>query len=139
MDERLTKLEQALEDLREENRQLRRDLDDLRERLIQNEVAAVSDQVHETETAIRRPFRGRWTYIILIACAVVVPVVALTVWHTNALWSTVIGAINALVVYFVGPGAVRLLAEGLLRAIPGVLLGQTARITVDTMRKKKAR
>ena len=139
MDERLTRLEQALEELRAENRQLRRDLSELQERLIQGEVAAVADQVEANDTAIRRRFRGRWTWVILIACIVVVPVFALTIWHQNALVSTVIGAVNALVVYFVGPGAVRLLIEGLLRAIPGVVLGQTARITVDNMRKRKAR
>lgn len=139
MDERLTQLEQAIEELRTENRQLRRDLSELQERLIQGEVAAVADQCEANDTAIRRRFRGRWTWVILVASIVVVPVLALTIWHQNAVVSTVIGAVNALVVYFIGPGAVRLLIEGLLRAIPGVVLGQTARITVDNMRKRKAR
>lgn len=139
MDERLARLEQALEELRAENRQLRRDLTELQERLVNEEAAAVVDQVAETDTAIRRRIRGRWIYAILITCIVVAPVALLTLWHTNAFISTGIGAINALIIYFIGPGAVRLLAEGLLRAIPGILLGQTARITVDSMRKKKAR
>ncbi|HYF93518.1 MAG TPA: hypothetical protein VD969_14995 [Symbiobacteriaceae bacterium] len=139
MEDRIAKLEQALVELRAENGQLRQDLADLRERLIHSEAAAVAENVRETDTAIRKRFKGRWTYIVLIASIVVVPVIALTIWHQTPLVSTVIGALNALVVYFIGPGAVRLLAEGLLRAIPGVLLGQTARITVDSMRKKKAR
>ncbi|HWI63506.1 MAG TPA: hypothetical protein VNT75_16840 [Symbiobacteriaceae bacterium] len=139
MDERLTRLEQALEELRAENQALRRDISELQERLIQGEAAAVADQVEANDTAIRRRFRGRWTWVILVASIVVVPVLALTIWHQNAVVSTVIGAVNALVVYFIGPGAVRLLIEGLLRAIPGVVLGQTARITVDNMRKRKAR
>ena len=139
MEERLARLEQALDQLRTENGQLRQDLAEVRERLIQREAAAVAEGVHQTETAIRGRFKSRWTYVILIACIVVVPVVALTIWHANPVTSTAIGALNALIVYFIGPGAVRLLAEGLLRAIPGILLGQTARITVDTMRKKKAR
>ena len=139
MDERLARLEQALEELRAENRQLRRDLTGLQERLASEEAAAVVDQVAETETSIRRRLKGRWIYALLIACIVVAPVVLLTVRHKNAFLTTAVGAVNALIVYFIGPGAVRLLAEGLLRAIPGVLLGQTARITVDSMRKKKAR
>lgn len=139
MEDRLARLEQALEDLRSENGELRQELADLRERLIQSEAAAVADEVHETDNAIRRRFKGRWSVVILIASIVVVPILALTIWHANAVVSTAIGALNALVVYFIGPGAVRLLVEGLLRAIPGVLLGQTARITVDNMRKKKAR
>jgi len=139
VEDRIAKLEQALVELRAENGQLRQDLADLRERLIHSEAAAVAENVRETDTAIRKRFKGRWTYIVLIASIVVVPVIALTIWHQTPLVSTVIGALNALVVYFIGPGAVRLLAEGLLRAIPGVLLGQTARITVDSMRKKKAR
>ncbi|HWI52969.1 MAG TPA: hypothetical protein VNT01_12595 [Symbiobacteriaceae bacterium] len=139
MEERLARLEQALEELRAENGLLRRDLTELQERLANEEAAAVVDQVAETETAIRRRIKGRWIYAVLIASIVVAPVVLLTLRHTNAFVSTGVGALNALILYFIGPGAVRLLAEGLLRAIPGVLLGQTARITVDSMRKKKAR
>lgn len=146
VDERLARLEQALEELRAENRQLRRDLTELQDRLTESETAAAAaeaetevETAEAVEAAERQRVKGRWGYVALIAGLVAVPILALTIWHANTFWSAVIGAVNALIVYFIGPGAVRLLVEGLLRAIPGVLLGQTARITVDNMRKKKAR
>jgi cation transport ATPase len=145
VDERLARLEQALEELRAENRELRRDLTELQERLTQTEMAATEAEADTAETAesaeatARQRAKGRWGYFALVSGLVAVPILAWTIWHANTFWSAVIGAVNALIVYFIGPGAVRLLAEGLLRAIPGVLLGQTARITVDSMRKKKAR
>lgn len=138
MDERIARLEQALEELRAENRELRRDLTALQERLSQDETAAAEVEA-DAESNAQKRFKARWGYVALISGLVAVPVLAWTIWHANTFWSAVIGAVNALIVYFIGPGAVRLLAEGLLRAIPGVLLGQTARITVDSMRKKKAR
>lgn len=139
MDERLARLEQAIAELRAENELLRRDLTDMRERLLQSETAAGAEPVQETNTALRGRSRSRWTWVVLGSCIVVVPILAVTLWHQSPVVSTGIGAVNALVVYFIGPGAIRLLIEGLLRAIPGVVLGQTARITVDNMRKRKAR
>jgi len=138
VDERLARLEKALEELKAENRELRAEMKALRDRLIEETADNIVENA-SAATPVRSKFRGRWTAIIALVCLVVVTVTVFTVWHPNAFWSTVVASVNALVVYFVGPGAVKLLVEGLLRAIPAVLLGQTTRIAVDNMRKKKAR
>lgn len=139
MDARLARLEQSLDELKAENRQLRGELEELRGRVCQPEPESEADKA-EQESQSRSRQRGRWTAaLILLAGLIAVPTLVLTIWHPNAFWSTVVTSVNALLVYFIGPGAVRLLVEGLLRAIPGVVLGQTARITVDNMRRKRAR
>lgn len=152
MKEQLAQLEQAIEEIRLENRQLRVELAELRERLAANVQANTAADVAEDsaqpdgeapespkwEVKVKRRSWGRWSVVILSVCVIVVPFAVLGS-HLNAFWTTVLGALNALIVYFIGPGAIKLLAEGLLRAIPGILLGQTARITVDSMRKKRAR
>jgi hypothetical protein len=135
VEERLARLEEALEEFRAENRELRFQLNELRAQVKQ--AADALPPVTESQESPR--WRTRWAVALLIFFIVVVPVVALTLGHVNAFWSTVIGTLNAMFVYFIGPGAIRLLAEGLLRAIPGILLGQSARIAVDKMRGKKAR
>jgi hypothetical protein len=142
VDERLARLEQAVQDLRDENQQLRRDMALLQERLeAPSQTAASAESADDTCASAdeRRWFKSRWAYIGLVCGLIAVPILTLVFWRGSGAWSAVIGAVNALIVYFIGPGAIRLLAEGLLRAIPGVLLGQTARITLDNMRKKKAR
>lgn len=143
MNDRLTRLEKALEELRAENRELRAELQELRSQLPGAEAeeateASLKAAAHEAQNRGRSIWRNRWSIIILGLCLVVVPIL---LWksHLSTFWTTVVSAVNAIIVYFVGPGAIRLLIEGLVRAIPGVLLGQTARITVDSMRKKRIR
>jgi O-antigen ligase len=139
VNDRLARLEQELAELKAENRRLRGDLDHLRDEVIAHMTAQLTVEAAASDAAVRTRLKGRWWYIILTTAVIVLPVVLLTILHANAFWSTVIGALNAIFVYMIGPAAVRLLAEGLIRAIPGVLLGQTARITLDKVRRKRAR
>jgi hypothetical protein len=138
VEERLAQLERALEELRVQNQQLRSELNDLRERFELDSAAETTDSA-ETEgpATRRRRIWARWYVIAGIIFVVALPMVLTKLGHMDAISSTAIGFINAVVVYFIGPGAIRLLAEGLVRAIPGVLLGQTTRIAVDNMRKKR--
>lgn len=141
MEERLAQLERALEELQVQNQQLRSELNDLRERF-DAEIAADSTAPAEPEAPAtrRRRIWARWYVIAGIIFVVALPMVLTKLGHMSAVSSAAIGFLNAVVVYLIGPGAIRLLAEGLLRAIPGVLLGQTTRIAVDNMRnKRKAR
>jgi hypothetical protein len=133
VEERLTRLEEALEHLREENRQLREELELLRALVERDTVSAAALVTPEAGR------RSRLLWLVLSLVGIVLPVVALTIWHWNAFWSTLLGAAQALLVYFLGPSAMRLMAEGLVRAIPGVLLGQTTRIALDNMRKRRER
>jgi|GEM_PF-6485230 len=134
MHDRLARLEKAMEELRAENRELRADVQEIRERIYRESGINVG-----VTTPSRRRILMRWAVPLVSIVLVVVPVVVLTLNHATAFWSTVIGALNALFVYFVGPGAIRLLAEGLVRAVPGIVLGQTTRLAVDSMRRKKAK
>lgn len=134
MEERLTRLEEAVEELRSENAELRRQMRDLCE---QNADLRMYESL-PPPTAQRR-FWARWSVVVLVAALIAVPILAYTYGHTNAFWSTAIGALNGLVLYIVGPGAWRLLTEGLFRAIPAILFGQAARVAVDNYRKKRAR
>lgn len=87
----------------------------------------------------RSRVRGRYSVAFLILGLILVPVALITIGHLNAFWSTVVASLNAVIFYFVGPSAYHLLVEGLIRAIPGILLGQTARVTVDKMRNRRSR
>lgn len=145
MEQRVARLEQAMTELLQENRQLRAELEVLRAQ-VQQSIAAPSAETSAqqaagagTTTAARRWWSSRWSLLALGLIVVVVPVLAFSLGHVNAFWSTIIGSLNALFFYFVGPGAVRLLIEGLVRAIPGIALGQTTRIFVDKMRARRAR
>jgi hypothetical protein len=138
VEERVARLEQALEEIRAENRQLRTELEELRAQVTLEEADA--SEAAAADTSARRSFWTRTLVIILSIFVVGVPVLLTTAGHIDAIWSAAIGFVNALVVYLIGPGAIRLLAEGLVRAIPGVLLGHTTRIAFDNIRnKKKAR
>lgn len=134
MEDRLVRLEEALEELRVENRELRQELNELRAQVSQ--TAPVPAPITE-EAEATRWWRSRWGVAVLAAVIVIVPMVALTVGHVSAFWTTVIGTVNAFFIYLIGPGLVRLLAEGLIRAIPTVLLGQSARLYLDKRRFKK--
>lgn len=134
MEERLKRLEEAVEELRSENAELRRQVQDLREQTADLRMY----EALPPATAQRR-FWAKWSVVVLVAALITVPILAYTYGHINAFWSTAIGALNGLVLYIVGPGAWRLLIEGLFRAIPAVLFGQAARVAVDTYRKKRAR
>jgi lipopolysaccharide export LptBFGC system permease protein LptF len=146
VEDRLTSLEQAMVELREENRQLRQELAELRVQVQQSAAAPGTDTAAElaaastaTPHSARRWWSAKWPVVALFVFIVAVPVAFSSLGHLNAFWSTFIGTLNALFVYFIGPGAVRLLVEGLVRAIPGVALGQTTRIFVDKMRARRAR
>lgn len=137
MEQRLERLEQAISELQTENRRLRTELEELRTQLEREvEPDAGIDSVIASAPA-RRKFWSRWPGVVLIILIVVLPVVTLSFWHVNAFWSTFIGTLNGLFLYIIGPGIWRLLMEGLFRAIPGVLLGQSARLAVDRFRAKK--
>ncbi len=133
MEDRLAKVEQALAELREENRRLRQELEELKNRQIRPDG---SEPDHLTPT--QRKMWRRWSVVVLVLSLVVVPVLLLTVWHTNAFWTTTISAANALVVYFLGTGGLRLLVEGAIRAVPAILLGQTTRIAVERFRNRRS-
>lgn len=133
METRLAKLEAALEELRAENCSLREELQNLK---LQMSDAKASDTSAQPEEP-RKP-SARWSVIVLALTLIAVPILAFTVWHTNAFWSTTIGALNGLILYIVGPSVWRLLIEGLFRAIPGVLFGQAARVAVDKYRQRRA-
>lgn len=141
MEERVNRLEQSLADLQRENRELREQLAALRGEMNRSRVESATRQ--EVGGLLGLPWRdrawARWSVIALVIALVGVPVLAFTFGHVSAFWSTVIGAVNGVVLYLVGPGAMRLLIEGLFRAIPAVLFGQAARVAVDTYRRKKAR
>lgn len=129
MEKRLTRLEQALEELRAENRALRDEVRQLRIRL-----AASGEPAPAAATGGRSWRRAKWSVIGLVLSLVLVPVVALSVLHMNAFQSTTIAAMNAVLLYLVGPSAWRLLAEGLVRAIPAVLFGHATRIAIEKWR-----
>lgn len=133
MEKRLAKLEAALEDMRTENRKLREEVQNVQLQLA--EVRAYGDQGQSVQG---RKLSTRWAVVVLAVTLIAVPVLAFTVGHTSAFWSTTIGAVNGLVLYIVGPGVWRLLGEGLFRAIPGVLFGQAARVAVDKYRQRRA-
>lgn len=133
MEQRLASLEATVQELWAENRKLRQDLQDLRLQLAEQQALDSSAPPEE-----QRRLPARWAVIVLAIALVAVPILAFSVWHTSAFWSTTIGGVNALVLYIVGPGVWRLLMEGLFRAIPGVLFGQAARVAVDKYRQKRA-
>lgn len=132
VEQRIARLEAALEELRQENRKLREDLQELRLQLADQQELDPAVPMH-----MQRKVPARWSVVALAVALVAVPVLAFSVWHTSALWSTTIGAVNGLILYMVGPGVWRLLMEGLFRAIPGVLFGQAARVAVDKYRQKR--
>ncbi|HEY3364538.1 MAG TPA: hypothetical protein VGK74_05755 [Symbiobacteriaceae bacterium] len=142
MEDRLAKVEQALKELQLENRQLRSDVKALRMAVRARESAAPHAGDHAiapAEVVRQTRLRSRYSVAFLVLGLILVPLLAITVGHLNAFWSSVIGAINGIILYFVGPGAYHLLIEGLIRAIPGILLGQTARVTLDKMRNRRSR
>lgn len=131
MEKRMIRLEQALDELRADNRELRDEVRQLHIRL-----AAAEGPLSAGGANGRSWLRARWSVIGLVVSLAVVPVVALSVLHMNAYQSTTIAALNAFLLYLVGPSAWRLLAEGLLRAIPAVLFGQATRIAIDKVRTR---
>ncbi len=133
LESRLAKLEAAVEALQAENRKLRDDLQDL-----QLQLADARELGSVGSSPLPRKLPARWSVIVMALALLAVPILAITVWHANAFWSTTIGAVNGLVLYIVGPGVWRLLVEGLFRAIPGVLFGQAARVAVDKYRQRRA-
>jgi hypothetical protein len=134
VEERLDRLEQAIIALRMENQQLRTEVGSLKRK-----IYAAAEQQAEVADLEPPRFKSRWAFVGLSVLVVALPVVALTVWNMNAFWSTTIGAVNGILLYLIGPGILRLLIEGLFRAIPGVLFGQATRIAVDKYRQRKAR
>lgn len=134
MEERLARLEGALEELRLESQQLRAQIQELRQQVDEMRVYDTA-----APPAAQRRFWARWSVVALVAALVAVPAVAFSVWHTNAFWSTTIAAVNGILLYIVGPGVWRLLIEGLFRAIPAVLFGQAARVAVENYRRRKAK
>lgn len=131
MDDRLARVEAALDELRLQNQQLQLEVQELRGQLANGVVA-------DTAPSLARG-RARWTPLFLVLGLVVIPVIILTLWNVNAFWSATVGAVNGILFYLVGPKAIQLFIEGLFRAIPGIVLGQTTRIAVDTVRQRKTR
>lgn len=142
MAERLKRMEQSLLQLTVENRQLL-------EQLL-NENRQLREQLNALEAKMRPPtpaevaarvapppaeMSTRRVVLSVIASVALVPVLAYTVLHMNAVQSTAVTAVNALLLYFLGPVAWRLLMEGVIRAIPAVLFGQATRIAIEKWRK----
>lgn len=134
VEERVDRLEGLVHALEKETADLRTRVTELQQQLAEARLYAPAG-----ETPAQRKFFAKWSVVVLITALIAVPSLALSVYHTNAFWSTFIAAINGLVLYIVGPGVWRLLMEGLFRAVPGVLFGQAARVAVDNYRKKKSR
>jgi hypothetical protein len=131
-------LRAAIRALREEEQQLRSEAASLR--------ADLEEVRHQADLPLHPPAVSgtRWSGSrLLLALGLIAllgaPILALSFWHLNALQSTVLTAVNAFLIYLFGPGIVRLLLEGFVRAIPGVLLGQTVRIAVDKFRNRWTR
>jgi hypothetical protein len=131
LEERLARLEHAVAELRTENMQLREQL-----RLLgaKPEAGVPSEAASDALPAPRRA-RARWSVVALVASLILMPFLALTGLHMNAFQSTAVTALNAILLYVVGPAAWRLMIEGLVRAIPAVLFGQATRIAIEKWRK----
>jgi hypothetical protein len=147
VEERLKRMEEALlqltvenrkllEQLLSENRQLREQFGALEAQMRPPTPAEVAAEVLpspvEAKTAKHR------VALSVITSVALVPVLAYTVLHMNAVQSMAMTAVNALLallLYFLGPVAGRLLMEGLMRAIPTVLFGQATRLAIDKWRK----
>lgn len=127
MEDRVAGLEQAVADLQQENARLREELVELRA------LITVGEPGRPRST---RTFRARWSVLVLAVALVAVPAFAYSTLH-NGLVSTLIGALNGLILFIVGPGAWRLLIEGVFRAIPAVLFGQATRIAWEQYRNKR--
>lgn len=157
MEERFAHVERAVADLEAENRRLRQEVEGLQARVstLEQEVSARVERLEQGMTALQDPLqeaeaedaatpsgqwkgrlRRRWP-LVAVALTIAVPLVALSVWHLDAFWSTAIAFLNGLLLYYIGPRAWALLIEGLFRAIPGVLFGQATRIAVDRFRKRR--
>lgn len=134
MKERLERLETAVTELKQENKELREQLQAIAARLAEVDPA-MAVAVETASPGTQR--KAKWAVIGLVVSLVVMPVLAFTVGHLNGWWSTVLGALNAVILYLVGPGVYHLLIEGLVRAIPAVLLGQTTRVAIDKVRRKR--
>ena len=134
---RLARLEKAVAQLQAENEELRQRVAELAARLPNEEIL---DPVESATPSGRwkAQMRRRWP-LVAVALTIAVPLVALTVWHLDAFWSTAIGFLNGLLLYYIGPKAWALLIEGLFRAIPGVLFGQATRIALDRFRARRHR
>jgi hypothetical protein len=124
---------QLLEQLLNENRQLREQLDALEAKMRPPTPAEVAAEV--APPAVDPKMSTHRVVLSVIASIALVPVLAYTVLHMNAVQSTAVTAVNALLLYFLGPVAWRLLMEGLMRAIPAVLFGQATRIAMEKWRK----
>lgn len=147
MEERLAQVEKAIEQLQLENERLKQDvaalqdreehwrqeLEDLAGRL---PVESTPDDSTTPSGRWKGQMRRRWP-LVAVALTIAVPLVALSVWHLDAFWSTAIAFLNGILLYYIGPRAWALLIEGLFRAIPGVLFGQATRIAVDKYRTRR--
>jgi hypothetical protein len=144
VEERLKRMEESLlqltvenrkllEQLLSENRQLREQFAALEAKMRPPTPAEVAAQVAPPPAEDKTPTHR--VALSVIASVALVPVLAYTVLHMNALQSTAMTAVSALLTYFLGPVAWRLLMEGLMRAIPTVLFGQATRIAMNKWRK----
>lgn len=138
MEERLARLEKAVAQLQAENQCLKLHVADLAARLPAEEAPEDGVESATLKGRWKQQIRRRWP-LVAVALTIAVPLVALTVWHLDAFWSTAIGFLNGVLLYYLGPKAWALLVEGLFRAIPGVLFGQATRIALDKFRSRRHR
>lgn len=151
MEERLAQLEKAVATLQGENERLRQELEEAVAALkaqgeqLRAELALLTggpadqaaDEAASPSGLLKGRLRRRWP-LIAVGLTVAVPLLALSVWHLDAAWSTVLAFLNGLFLYYIGPRAWALVIEGAFRAIPGVLFGQAARVAVEKFRSRRS-
>lgn len=136
--EQLSSYQAEVLHLRDKLAILEADADQLRIALTGHHPSETAEEAESPVGLLKGRLRRRWP-LVAVALTIAVPLVALSVWHLDTFWSTTLGFLHGILLYYIGPRAWFLLIEGAFRAIPGVLFGQATRIAVDKFRERRSK